>query len=173
MTGIAFMTLGYALYQKNMLYGFNDESDQTLKKIQEAENSAAGSILLGGKWRDISSLSPISTLLLTGATYARQKQKEAQALAEEKQTASEKALNYTKILIQIAQQSPFIRAGVDTLSERSYGSPFAPENLLPVDSFVPSIVAEVAQSMDKYKRSTSGNTAFEKSETKRFPDYLF
>jgi hypothetical protein len=152
------MIMGYTLYNKGKLFGYATTDPKEQKTI-EAKGAGFGHIKLGNRWFDIGSLSPVSSLLLTGASFGR----EWKRYIEGEEKAGAKFMRNAKdIMFTLVKEQPFVRGGMETLSEKGSATP---ENVLPalisLDSFIPAIVGEVAQSLDDKARDTRGETVRE------------
>lgn len=176
MLGSVMIHIGFRMAQEGIIQGFYDPDEKKEQDIMEAKNISYGSIQIGGKNVDISWLSPVAFYLLAGGSMFHDGKKYSEKLGEAENKvqylkdtgASEDAIKtaeqdlakiqgsspsqevITRILKNLALQTPFLRQGYDLVkaTEQDKLGEGVLNMLVQPESFVPAIMKEVAETTD-------------------------
>lgn len=184
--GSVMLHIGFKLAENGFIQGFYDEDDKKEKDYMEAKNVSYGTLNIKGKNVDISWLSPVAFYLLSGASMfidnkkynEKLENKRAELSSLEEIGASEEAIAkarqeltkleasspsmevVNRILKNLALQTPFLRQGYDlvkSIEQNKLGEGLFNMMIQP-EIFVPSIVKEIAQTMDTTARVTDDSS---------------
>jgi len=147
-TGTAAMYIGMKLAENKMFSGTYPIGDEKEQKLQEAEGVKPSMILIDGKWRNPLVLGPAGTVLQAGA-HLWQALEEAGSPSE---AMSKAALSTGKSFLEL----PFLTGLEDFINAISDPERYA-KSYIPglVASFVPTLVSDVARSVDTVERRVS------------------
>lgn len=159
MVGWSLGMVGYYLAQAGLLQGFFDEKDKEERNLDEAKRRAAGSIKVGDRWYGIQNFSPVSTLLLAGATYYDSQQKFARKAAAEGKEA--KTTDFlvdatTRTLANMAEIVPHFASAMELTGQlsgqRHFNATKAASSAIGAGKLVPAAVNDVAKALDDRRR---------------------
>lgn len=148
LTGLAVATIGYFLAAAGYLEGIEEEDEEKRRK-REAKGAGAGHIKIGDRWYDIRQLSPVGTILLSGASVFGALQKDT----KDPFVKVEQLMKFATSLV--------INGIPPARTAEEFANPRATnlfQRVLSVDSVVPSFVNEIAQSMDSFQRERNAET---------------
>lgn len=144
LVGSAVLFLGWKLAEKNLATG-TSQPDQGRRNVDQAAGRLPGSILIGGKWRQVATVSPTGNLITVGASLQREATK---PLTKE----AARAGNVAKVVSRTALEQPMLKGMSDVIDFLKGES----DNLIggTAGSFVPTIVADVSSLFDPYLRES-------------------
>jgi hypothetical protein len=159
--------IGYSLAMKGMLTAIFDKTDKKERELQGAKGLTYGSMIVGDKSFDISSLTPLSFFMLAGATYADEHKeylrKLDEAAGDEEKTQKVMQTSPTgstlwRSLKALALQTPIASQAINIWEKSDQGTKAVAEALIGANAFVPAVVGEVAKTKDGKDRVVETNT---------------
>lgn len=152
LTGTAVMFLGIAAY-KNDLLSLNYPTEEKEQKQWELEGKKENSIKIDGKWRNVNVLGPLGITLVVGGYYQR---------ALEDTGSHTEALSQASIGGGTALSEQTFLQGLNQFTDaikdpEKYMSALVSRLL---GSTVPTIIADVAKTTDKYERRSNIKEGF-------------
>lgn len=140
-TGIAWV--GYELAKHGLITGASP-SGQAERAQNDLEGESAGSILVDGKWRQMSRISPVGNLLILGAeAYKNNLDPVKTGFAAAKAVTDQTFLKG-------------LSSGIKAVTEPDrFASSFVENS---VSGLIPSLSSDIARGMDEYQRSPEGVT---------------
>jgi hypothetical protein len=166
MTGWTLAYIGWRLGAAGLLTSFFDREDKKDRDEMTAKGTSFGSIQIGDYSVDISSLTPVSFLLLSGAAYA-DAQKEAEKAAANGQEKSAGTMAVSRILKNLALQTPILSNIVRTYEDNEYrekGGKMDYSSLLGLNRVVPGFVQETAKTLDRKERVVNNESMLTKAK---------
>lgn len=145
--GATLLTLGYVLHANGLMTGmYDDEQDERGRNnVQRAAGQPPMAVRVGNTWHQVGAFSPLGNLLAIGATLHRER---TQPLKHEEDRPG-RMLDIGKDVIM---QQPLLQAAREVTDDGR-----ASERLGRVTgSFVPTIVADVADALDDKQREARG-----------------
>ena len=150
MAGGAMMTLlGYKLAELGLMTGGWPESAQE-RKLWQQQNKTPDSIFWNGAWHRITGISPTGNLMAFGASYLQRLEDEG---GDEARAAVAAGLSVPRTIVEQSFLRGF-KEMLDGLTEEQAN----PQKILgtAAGSFVPTIVADIAQAIDPQLRRGEG-----------------
>jgi len=145
-TGTGVMFLGAELFKKGMV-NLSYPKTERERKLWEVEGRKANSIKVGNKYRGVNVLGPAGFVLLAGAEFQR--------ALEEFGSPFEALLNSTAAGVKSLSEQTFLQGINQVISALNdpnrFGKSFVPSLL---SSVVPTIVGDLAKSLDDVQRRT-------------------
>lgn len=149
LVGSAALWLGMRLYDAGVLTGTAAESEGERTR-EELAGRSAGSLRVGGEWRQISAFSPLGNLLVLGATLRRESSRD---LADEGRRPERIAAVGTRTVLE----QPMLRGARDLVGVLESPGRAATRYVGSLaGSAVPTAVADVAALADDVRRQPEG-----------------
>jgi hypothetical protein len=163
LVGLGIAATGWFLAAAGYLNGMDDD-DEKERQRRIAQGSGPGHLRIGDEWRDIRGLSPVGTLLLSGASAWR-------AFSKDMKDESKRFDAMLAVASSIVVDGlPLARAVTDFTNPKS-GRSIA-QSFIGAESSIPAIVAEYAAHRDEVQRETKGDSlgeSIKKSVKARIP----
>lgn len=187
--GTAIMYIGYSMGLAGLIMPFFDREEKKEGEQMEAKGTSWGEVTIAGKSVDISWLSPVAFLLISGATMAKVDEtyerkleeltdKYNQAVEEGDPGAIEKAKqelekhkntspaneNISRLFKNLALQTPFLRQidEIKTAYDQNNLLPGLADKWFSPEVYVPAFVKEIARTKDQYERVVAKESTAER-----------
>lgn len=168
MVGWGLAYIGYSLGSKGYMTAFYNRDDSKERELLGARGMSYGSVQIGEHNFDISSITPVAFLMLSGAAYANEHNKYKEALAKAEQEGDEakikKLINSSptgasilKMTKALALQTPFVNTAINDY-EHSYSTTALVNTMIGANAVVPQIVGEIAKTKDRKERVIENTT---------------
>jgi hypothetical protein len=149
LVGLGIATIGWFMAAAGQLNGMDDD-DEKERNRRIAEGSGPGHIKINGTWNDIRGISPVGTILLSGASAWRAMNKD---MKDESKRFDAMLAVASSILVD---GLPLARAASDYVNPKSGRSVL--QRAIGAESVVPAIVSEYSAHRDTVQRNTKGDT---------------
>lgn len=165
MTGWTLAYIGWKLGAGGLLTSFFDRDDKKERDEMTAKGTNFGNIIINGESYDISSLTPVSFLMLSGAAYA-EAQKDAEKARANGKDPYPSIMAVSRILKNLALSTPILGTAVRMYEDNEYrekgGMPDF-TSLLGLNRVTPAIVQEVAKTVDRKERVIDNSSVTQKT----------
>lgn len=152
-TGLVPLWLGYQLFKEDMI-SLDYPKTERERELWKAEGRVANSVKIGDKWRSLQTLGPAGPVLLMGGHFSRAFKESGSPTAAMLTALAGTAKSFT--------EATFLRGLndlIDAITSPERGATNFAASF--ISSWIPTIINDIARTLDTKERFTAGNTFME------------